>query len=161
MSRFYPLKVRSLERETEDCMVIDFELPQDLRDKFAYKQGQHLTLAYIHSDGEDIRRSLFTLCESLMKDKLGSGSQENPRRAFFLLLFTRSLKVGDTARRDASFGQIFIQTFFPINKKHYAAFAAGSGITPVISIMKAVLETEPLSRFTLFLCEPTRIQHYF
>ena len=146
MARFYPLKVSSLERETEDCTVISFDLPEDLQNTFAFKQGQHLTLRK-YLNGEDVRRT-YSLCISPSENKLAVAVKKIPT-GLFSSFVNEELKAGDILDVMPPMGSFFTELHSD-QQKSYVAFAAGSGITPIISIMKAVLESEPKSRFTLF-----------
>jgi len=144
--QFYKLKVRDLRRETADTVSISFELPDNEREAFRFKQGQHLTLKTL-INGEEVRRS-YSIC---------TGTQENDLRVavkkvdggVFSTWANEHLKVGDSLEVMAPQGHFYTELSSE-NEKLYVAFAAGSGITPVMSILRSTLEQEPRSRFILF-----------
>ena len=145
MSRFHKLKVIDVREETEGCKSVAFEIPEALKAEFAYKQGQHLTLRST-IDGEDIRRN-YSLCSSPLDNewrvaikKLVGGK--------FSTYANEALKKGDFLEVMPPAGHFYTE-LDANNEKHYIAFVAGSGVTPIMSIMKTVLHTEPKSQFSL------------
>jgi ring-1,2-phenylacetyl-CoA epoxidase subunit PaaE len=146
MPRFYPLKVKDVRRETEACVSISFEVPGSLLSEFAFLQGQHLTLR-TYLDGEEVRRS-YSICTSPSEVDLRVAVKKISGGQFSTYANERLCK-GDTLDVMTPLGSFHTQ-LDPAARKHYVAFAAGSGITPIMSIMKTTLETEPGSRFTLF-----------
>ena len=144
--QFYKLKVRNLRRETADTVSISFELPENIRESFRFKQGQHLTLKVV-IDGEEVRRS-YSIC---------TGAHENDLRVavkkveggVFSRWANEQLKVGDWVEVMLPQGHFYTE-LEPKNEKLYVAFVAGSGITPVMSILRSTLTLEPRSRFILF-----------
>ena len=146
MTKFYPLKVRDIRRESPDTVSVAFEVPENLRDTFRFTQGQHLTLR-TNIEGEEVRRS-YSIC---------TGTQENDLRVaikkveggLFGTFASERLKTGDTLESMPPLGHFFTE-LEPENHNLYVAFAAGSGITPVMSILKTTLVQEPHSRFILF-----------
>ena len=146
MTRFYSLKIKNLIKDTTDCVVIEFDVPETEKEAFAYKQGQYLTLKAM-LDGEDVRRN-YSLCSSPLENhysvavKLVEGGK-------FSTYANEVLQVGDTLEVMPALGKFFTEVS-PKHSKNYVAFAAGSGITPIMSIMKTVLLAEPESQFTLF-----------
>lgn len=144
--QFHKLKVRDLRRETADTVSISFELPENERDAFRFKQGQHLTIK-VDLEGEEVRRS-YSIC---------TGTQENDLRVavkkveggLFSTWANEQLKEGDWLDVMPPQGHFFTE-LSPENEKLYVAFAAGSGITPVMSILRSTLALEPRSRFILF-----------
>jgi ring-1,2-phenylacetyl-CoA epoxidase subunit PaaE len=144
--QFHRLKVRDLRREIADTVSISFEIPENIRDTFRFTQGQYLTLK-TQINGEEVRRS-YSIC---------TGAHENDLRVavkrvdlgVFSTWANAHLKVGDYLEVMPPMGNFFTE-LSPENEKVYVAFAAGSGITPVMSILRSTLVQEPLSRFILF-----------
>ncbi len=146
MSKFYPLSVARVYQETRDAIVVTFAVPPELKDSFQYQQGQHLTLRTRIGD-EDVRRS-YSICSSVQDGALRVAIKRTPG-GLFSSWANESLKVGDVLDVMPPMGHFNV----PLdagNSKHYMAFAAGSGITPILSIIKTTLQAEPNSRFTLF-----------
>ena len=139
MSKFYPLKVMQVDRITEDSVAVSLDVPQDFQDIFNYKSGQYLTLRF-NINGEEVHRS-YSLCSSpflvgslkigvkRVKDGLVSNHINN------------TLKAGDIVEVMPPDGRFFAH-IAKENYKTYYLFAAGSGITPILSILKTVLHTE-------------------
>ena len=146
MARFHVLKIADVVRETEDAVVITFELPAELAEDYAYVQGQHLTLRR-DIGGEDIRRN-YSICNGVDEGRLAIAIKkvEGGRFSSFA---NDALKPGDSLEVMTPTGS-FHTTLDPAQAKTYVAFAAGSGITPIISIIKTTLAREPESRFLLF-----------
>ena len=145
--KFYPLKIKDLRRETSDCVSIAFAVPEDLREQFRFSQGQHLTLRTILENGEDLRRS-YSICVGADEGELRVAVKKVRGGAFSTLACER-LRVGDTLDVMPPQGHFFTE-LRPENENLYVAFAAGSGITPVMSILKTSLAREPKSQFVLF-----------
>ncbi len=146
MARFHELKVEEVHRETPDSIVVGFEVPGSLKDNFQFTQGQYLTLK-MTLNGEEVRRS-YSICSSPVDDELKVAAKkvEGGKMSTYL---NEQLKKGDMVEVMEPMGNFF--TYLDENNaKQYVAFAAGSGITPVISILKTVLHKEPKSSFTLF-----------
>lgn len=147
MARFHSLKVTDVAQETPDAIVVSFDVPATLQDDFRFIQGQYVTLK-LTVNGEELRRS-YSICSS----PLDKGSfriavkRVTGGRASTQLV--EKLKPGMTLDVMTPMGN-FHTALDPAQAKHYVAFAAGSGITPILSILKTVLRTEPRSRFTLF-----------
>jgi ring-1,2-phenylacetyl-CoA epoxidase subunit PaaE len=146
MPRFHALKVRELRRETHDCVSVSFEVPEELRDEYQFLHGQHLTLK-TQLNGEEIRRS-YSICTSPNEADLRVAIKKIPGGQFSSFA-NEGLQAGDTLDVMTPLGS-FHTALDAGQKKFYVAFVAGSGITPVMSILKSVLETEPESHFTLF-----------
>lgn len=146
MRKFHNLKVREVREETPDAVSVAFVVPEELKDAYRYTQGQHLTLRK-EIDGEDLRRS-YSICASVGEGDLRIAVRELPEGRFSGWI-RRNLKPGDEIEVFPPMGR-FNTELEPANAKHYVAFAAGAGITPIISILKTALEREPKSRFTLF-----------
>lgn len=151
MSKFHRLKIKDIYKETDDCSVINFDVPSDLSEEFKFRQGQHLTLkAYI--DGEDTRRS-YSLCSSPLDAEWKVAVKLIPGGKFSTLVNER-LKTGDTLEVMAPSGTFGVDVQ-PANEKNYLFFAAGSGITPMLSMIKTHLAKEPNATCKLFYVNKT------
>ena len=146
MSQFNALTVRDVAQETRDAVVVTFDVPDSLSDQYRYTQGQYLTLRAMVNN-EDIRRS-YSICSSVQDNALRVAIKRVPGGEFSTWA-NESLKAGDTIDVMAPMGN-FNLPLSQDNAHHYVGFAAGSGITPLLSIIKTTLMTEPNSRFTLF-----------
>jgi len=146
MNKFYPLHVNDVYKETEDCTVVSFEVPEDLKGNFSFQSGQHLTLKKT-INGEDLRRS-YSLCSSPLDNKLKIAVKQIPEGKFSSYV-NQKLQVGDALEVMPPSGLFGVQPNKK-NSKHYVFFAAGSGITPILSMIKTHLETEPYSKCQLF-----------
>ena len=143
--QFHSLQVDSISQATDDAVVIEFAVPTELRETFRYQQGQHLTLRGMF-DGEELRRN-YSICASVGENRLAVGIRDIGDGRFSGFA-NRELKPGDRVDVMPPMGRFNV----PLdagNANHYVAFAAGSGITPILSILGTTLETEPDSRFTL------------
>lgn len=143
---FHTLRIAEVRRETIDAVSIRFDLPDVLRDTFAFKAGQHLTLKRAFN-GEELRRN-YSLCAAPSEGMLKIGIKRIAGGAFSTWA-NEALKAGDTLDVMAPHGS-FTWAFDPAAQRQYTAFAGGSGITPILAMIKTALETEPRSRFTLF-----------
>jgi len=142
---FEQLRVKEVRKETDDCVSISFEIPAELQQQFQFIQGQHITLRTT-INGEDVRRS-YSICSSPMENELRVAVKKVPQ-GLFSTYANEQLKTGDKLNVMPPMGKFYT----PLNaqqKKNYAGFAAGSGITPLLSIIKTTLLTEPHSSFTL------------
>ncbi len=146
MTDFYPIRVSELNKETKDCMSITFDIPKEHKEKFLYKQGQHLTLK-ASINGEEIRRS-YSLCSSPIENKW-QVAVKRINGGVFSNYANDVLKEGDFLELMPPLGSFFVEAE-PSKTKNYIVFAAGSGITPILSIIKTHLATEPNSTFKLF-----------
>jgi ring-1,2-phenylacetyl-CoA epoxidase subunit PaaE len=146
MSKFYPLTVAQVKQETRDAIAVTFAVPDHLRDAFAYQQGQHLTLR-AQIGGEDVRRS-YSICSAVQDKLLRVAIKRTPGGAFSGWA-NEHLKAGAVVDVMPPMGH-FNVPLDASQARHYLAFAAGSGITPILSIIKTTLLAEPKSRFTLF-----------
>jgi ring-1,2-phenylacetyl-CoA epoxidase subunit PaaE len=145
MSKFYPLTVAKVKHETRDAIAVTFDLPPRLQEAFQYRQGQHLTLRAM-IDGEDVRRS-YSICSAVQDKQLRVAIKRVPG-GLFSTWANECLKPGVTVDVMPPEGR-FNLPLDPESKRHYLAFAAGSGITPILSIVKTTLLAEPQSRFTV------------
>jgi ring-1,2-phenylacetyl-CoA epoxidase subunit PaaE len=146
MSKFHPLPIVRVDRETRDAVAITFSVPPALREQFRYQQGQHLTLR-TDIDGEDVRRS-YSICSAVQDGALRIAVKKSPG-GMFSTWANEALAAGATVDVMPPMGH-FNTPLDPAAHRHYLGFAAGSGITPLLSIVKTTLATEPHSRFTLF-----------
>ena len=142
---FHPLRVRAIEPDTAEAVVVSFDVPDDLREVFGFTQGQYLTLR-TEIEGQDLRRS-YSICAGVDDGELRVGVRK-VKAGLFSNWINTSLKPGDTVQVMAPQGRFFV----PLDRaarRHHVGIAGGSGITPILSIMKTVLAREPDSRFTL------------
>ena len=146
MSKFYPLSVAQVHDETRDTIAVTFAVPPELAGSFRFQQGQHLTLR-TRINQEDVRRS-YSICSAVQDGALRVAIKRTPGGAFSTWA-NDTLKAGATLDVMPPMGH-FNVPLDAANRKHYLAFAAGSGITPILSIIKTTLHAEPHSRFTLF-----------
>ncbi|HEY2968399.1 MAG TPA: 1,2-phenylacetyl-CoA epoxidase subunit PaaE [Casimicrobiaceae bacterium] len=146
MSKFHPLKVAHVARETRDAVALTFDVPPALKEAFNFVQGQHLTLR-ADIAGEDLRRS-YSICSAVQDEALRIAVKKAPGGAFSTWI-NDQVKAGHTIEVMPPMGH-FNVVLDPRHRKHYLGFAAGSGITPLLSIVKTTLLVEPKSRFTLF-----------
>ncbi|WP_046746269.1 1,2-phenylacetyl-CoA epoxidase subunit PaaE [Kordia zhangzhouensis] len=151
MAKFHEIEVAEVYKETSDCTVITFTIPESLQEEFQYKQGQYVTLRKM-INGEDVRRS-YSLCSSPIDKQWKVAVKQIPGGIFSTYANTE-LKAGDTLQLMKPEGRFYIEVD-PNGKKNYIAFAAGSGITPMLSIIKTHLELEPQSTFKLFYLNRT------
>jgi ring-1,2-phenylacetyl-CoA epoxidase subunit PaaE len=145
MTKFYPLVIKKIQRETAEAVSISFDIPTEWQPIFEHQEGQYLTFRTI-IDGEEVRRS-YSICSAKEEDltvavkKIDGG--------VFSTFANEKLKKGDVLETMPPMGKFILSTKNN-QAKHYVGFAAGSGITPIFAMMKAVVQREPNSRFTLF-----------
>lgn len=142
---FHTLTVKEVRSETPDCVSIAFDVPQNLQTEFIFEQGQNITIKK-EIDGEEIRRS-YSICSAPFENELRVAVKKVDGGKFSNYA-NSVLKAGDQLDILPPTGR-FNTRLQTTNHKQYLAFAAGSGITPVISIIKTTLLTEPASSFTL------------
>lgn len=149
--RFHSLPISSLEKTTEECTIVTLDVSDKLKDQFQFTQGQYLTFKAI-INGEELRRS-YSLCSSPLDDewKIGVKKIEDGRFSSFV---NDQLEVGDTIDVAPPAGKFFVD-IDPARERSFVAFAAGSGITPMVSIIKTHLREEPQSTFKLFYVNRT------
>jgi ring-1,2-phenylacetyl-CoA epoxidase subunit PaaE len=143
--RFNTLRVSDIRRETADCVSVAFEVPSDLQEAYKFQHGQYLTLRQTVG-GEDIRRS-YSICSGINDGELRVAVKEVPSGAFSTYV-NRTLKVGDEMQVMTPTGNFTV----PIQesaKRRFLLIAAGSGITPVMSIARSILSAEPSSEVSL------------
>lgn len=142
---FHRLSVKEVKKETADCVTVLFDIPEELKKDFRFRQGQNLTMRTVLNGGE-VRRT-YSICSSPL-DNEWRVAIKKVNGGLFSSFANEKLKPGDALEVMQPVGR-FYTDLDPANKKHYLAIAAGSGITPVLSIIKTTLTTEPLSTFTL------------
>ncbi len=145
MIHFHPLQIKKVEKETDDCVSITFDVPENLKELFLFKQGQTLTIKK-KIGNEELRRN-YSVCSSPFENKL-QVAVKKVDGGLFSTFANDELKAGDVLEVLPPIGKFYTE-LHPTQKKNYVAFAAGSGITPVLSIIKTTLLTEPQSSFTL------------
>ena len=144
--RFHELTIKDVRRETSECISVAFEVPEKLQSEYSFFPGQYLTLRTTIG-GEDIRRS-YSICSSPLDEDLRVAIKKLEGGKFSSFA-NDELAAGQTIQVMTPEGN-FHTPIREDNKKVYVAFAAGSGITPIMSIMKTVLEIEVNSKFILF-----------
>jgi ring-1,2-phenylacetyl-CoA epoxidase subunit PaaE len=149
---FEPLRIKSLKKETPDCVSICFEVPDEKKQAFAYKEGQNITVKK-NIDGEELRRS-YSICAAPHENELRIAVKK-VEGGLFSGFANDKLKAGDTLEILPPTGN-FNASLCGNKQSSYLAIAAGSGITPVISIIKHTLRTEPGSSFTLIFGNRSR-----
>jgi ring-1,2-phenylacetyl-CoA epoxidase subunit PaaE len=143
--RFHPLRVAEVRRETPDCVSLTFEIPAEVANDFRFMQGQHIGLRATF-DGEELRRS-YSVCSGCDDGELRVAVKKVAGGRFSIWV-NDELKPGDAIDVLTPEGRFFTP-LSSAHEKHYVAFAAGSGITPVLSLIRTTLAREPRSRFTL------------
>ncbi|MDM1248793.1 phenylacetate-CoA oxygenase/reductase subunit PaaK [Acinetobacter sp. R933-2] len=144
MSQFIPLTIKSITPQTEQAICIAFDLAPEQQDRFKYQAGQHLTIRHMTEHGE--LRRCYSICSDMQEDisiaikKIDQGE--------FSTWANDNLKAGDQLEVMPPQG-VFFQKAAKVGGKNYLGFAAGSGITPILSIVKTVLAQQPDSSFTL------------
>ncbi len=142
---FHTLTVKDIQRETSESVSVLFDIPDQLKNDFAFKQGQNITIKK-NIEGEELRRC-YSICSSPLDNELRIGIKKAFNGLFSAYANTQ-LKTGDVLEVMPPSGNFYTE-LNSANKKKYAAFAAGSGITPILSIIKTTLALEPQSSFTL------------
>lgn len=142
---FHPLKIKEVRKETADCVSILFDIPNNLQEQFAFTQGQNVTIKTT-INGEEVRRS-YSLCSSPLDNEFRVAVKK-VEGGLFSTYANENLNAGDELEMMPPIGK-FYTALNTGHKKNYVGFAAGSGITPLLSIIKTTLFTEPQSSFTL------------
>jgi len=145
MNKFYPLKIREVRPETREAVSIAFEIPPELHHRFRFTQGQHLIMR-TWLNNEEIRRS-YSICAGINDCELRVAIKK-VAGGLFSTWANSQLHAGQTLEVMPPSGHFFTE-LDPQRRGNYLAIAAGSGITPILSIVKTTLETEPHSQFTL------------
>lgn len=142
---FHPLSVSAVDRLTDDAVAVTFEVPDDLRDEYDFIHGQHLTIR-TWVDGEEVRRN-YSICSRAGSGVLRVAVKRLPGGTFSAWV-CEALAPGAVLDVMTPTGRFFTP-LDPTQAKHYALIAAGSGITPILSIAATVLAVEPMSSVTL------------
>ena len=142
---FHELTIAGVRQDAEDAIVITFATPPALRDAYRFEPGQHLTLRAT-VDGTDLRRS-YSICSADYEGRLAIGVRKVPGGAFSGWLHGHA-RPGRAIAVMPPQGRFCVRPRAP-GARHYLGVAAGSGITPILSILKSVLARDPHSRFTL------------
>lgn len=144
MSDFHTLKISRIQRETPNSVSVYFDVPDSLKESFDFEAGQYVTLKHTIK-GDDVRRA-YSLCSSPAEDMLRVGIKK-VENGTFSVFANDELSAGDSLEVMIPEGKF---VFVPNHQPHtYAAFAAGSGITPILSIIKTCLRKEAESKFLL------------
>lgn len=146
MAKFYKLRVADVRKETADCVSIAFEIPNDIKHDYHYIQGQYLTLK-LNVNGEDVRRS-YSICSSPAEDEPLRIAVKKVFKGKGSSFINDNLKAGDFLEVMTPMGN-FHSPMQASHKKNYVLLAGGSGITPMLSIIKTVLKQEPQSKLVL------------
>jgi len=168
MSQFHKLSIKTVTKETEKAVIISFDVPRTLEDTFQFQAGQYITLK-TNINGNDVRRD-YSLCSSPKSGELKVAVKE-VEDGTFSAFANKSLHAGDVIEVAPPKGR-FVFEPNDSKTKNIAAFAAGSGITPVLSIIKCALEEEVQSKIilvygnkttkdTMFLNELLALQHEY
>ena len=142
---FHSLRIKEIRKETPECVSVVFDIPERLKENFRFKQGQSLTMRTSGSN-EEIRRT-YSICSSPLDDEIRVAIKKVDG-GLFSTFANENLRPGDELEVMEPVGK-FYTDLDPTHKKKYLAFAAGSGITPVLSLIKTTLATEVSSTFTL------------
>jgi len=142
---FESIRVKAVRKETNDCVSVVLDIPAALQAQYAFQQGQYLTIK-TKINGEEVRRS-YSLCSSPL-DKEWRVAIKKVDGGVFSTYANEVLKAGDTLDVMPPMGKFFTP-IHPEQAKRYVCFAAGSGITPILSIIKTVLVSEPHSQVIL------------
>lgn len=146
MTRFHPLRIADVRRETPDAVSIAFAVPPEAKEEFAFTPGQYLTLRTMLG-GDEVRRT-YSICSGADDGELRVAVKRLDDGVFSRFA-NESLKAGDVMEVMPPLGRFGISDT-ATGARTYVGFAAGSGITPILSIIKTVLKREPESRFVLF-----------
>lgn len=150
-NQFFDLKIKNIHSETEDCLSIELDIPEELEHEFEYAPGQYLTFKH-EVDGKEIRRS-YSLC-SILGDKKWRVAVKKVEDGKFSNYIHEHLKVGDTLSVMSPRGSFTPK--FEETHTHLLAFAAGSGITPILGMIQHTLENDEHAQFTLIYGNKSR-----
>jgi ring-1,2-phenylacetyl-CoA epoxidase subunit PaaE len=148
---FHPLTVAAIAPVSDDSVAITFDVPEDLRDDYAFSHGQHLTIR-TELAGDDVRRN-YSICSPAGSGVLRVAVKRLPGGAFSEHALD-VLRPGDVLDVMTPTGRFFTE-LDTTHRKHYVCVAAGSGITPILSIVASTLQAEPLSSVTLVYANRT------
>lgn len=153
-THFHPLKVKEVRKETSDCVSVSFIIPEDLKELFSFKEGQNITVKK-QINGEEIRRS-YSVCNAPYEKELKVAIKKTTG-GLFSSFANDELKAGDVLDVMPPTGRFNAKS----DAGNYLAIAAGSGITPIISIIKHTLKTQAESSFTLIYGNKSRASIIF
>jgi ring-1,2-phenylacetyl-CoA epoxidase subunit PaaE len=156
-THFRTLTIEDVRRETSECVSVAFAIPAAYREEFRFVQGQNITLR-MRMGGEEVRRS-YSICSSPLESELRIAIKKVPGGVFSTWA-NEQLAPGHQIEVLPPSGR-FNTELRPGNRKHYLAFAVGSGITPVLSLIKTTLGVEPESHFTLVYGNRNRLSIVF
>ena len=148
-THFHTLKVKQVKKETPDCVSVSFFVPEDLTEIFSFKEGQNITIRK-NINGEEVRRS-YSVCNAPYEQELKVAIKKTTG-GLFSSFANDELKAGDELEIMPPIGRFNAKT----EAGNYLAIAAGSGITPIISIIKHTLKTQLQSSFTLIYGNQSR-----
>jgi ring-1,2-phenylacetyl-CoA epoxidase subunit PaaE len=151
MLTFHPLKVAEVRPEGSDALCISFEVPESLREAYRFLPGQHVGVR-AHINGQEVRRT-YSICSAANDRHLRIGVRIHDNGCMSRYLASQ-LKVGDSIEVMTPAGRFFAEPE-PTAARTYCAFAGGSGITPILGIVKNLLVNEPNSRIMLFYSNRT------
>ena len=143
MATFYKVHIKEIKQETAHAVSVVFEIPENLQSEFVFSAGQYITLQ-LEINGSRIRRA-YSICSTPKSGELRVAIKA-VEKGVFSTYATSKLKAGDSIEISAPEGRFLLS---PEANKNYIGFAAGSGITPLRSMLETVLETEPSATFTL------------
>jgi ring-1,2-phenylacetyl-CoA epoxidase subunit PaaE len=146
MKHFHSIRIEQVAKETDDCVVLGFDIPEDLKHVFTYRPGQYLTLR-TQIGNQDVRRS-YSLCSSPV-DNEWKVAVKKIDGGLFSTYANEQLKSGDLLEVMPPEGSFTVDLNSAV-KHNYVFFAAGSGITPILSLIKTILSEEPQSTCKLF-----------
>ena len=142
---FHKLRIKDIRKETQECVSIAFEIPEEAQKEFQFVQGQNITIRTFN-DGEETRRS-YSICSSPLENELRVAVKK-VEGGLFSTFANEQLKKGDELEVLPPTGTFFPKSI-PTDRNDYVFFAAGSGITPILSIIKTILLTQQHSSVTL------------
>jgi ring-1,2-phenylacetyl-CoA epoxidase subunit PaaE len=154
---FHTLRIQEIIRETPDCISVRFEVPESLAETFRFLPGQNVTLR-TQIQGEDVRRS-YSICKAPFENQLAVAIKK-VNGGLFSTYANEQFQIGDMIDVMPPTGK-FHPNLEPLQQKNYLMLAAGSGITPIISLTKTILREEPQSTVTLVYGNKSRSQVIF
>ena len=143
MATFHNVTIKEIKQETANAVSVVFDIPEKLKETFSFSSGQYITLK-TSINNKEVRRA-YSICSTPQSGELRVAIKK-VENGTFSVYATEQLKVGDKIEIAAPEGKFYLQ---PNANKNYIGFVAGSGITPILSILKTVLETEETATFTL------------
>lgn len=154
MNEFHSLVITDIKRETPYAVSVAFEIPDQLKEKFNFAAGQYITIKHF-DNGKEIRRA-YSIC-STPKSKVLRVGIKKVDKGIFSPHANDNLRVGDQLELMPPAGKFLLEA----NLRNYAAFAAGSGITPILSLIQSTLEENPESTFLLVYGNRTKEETMF